>query len=62
MSTELSFSWETASCAATQEFPNILWKPNIQYRAYKSPSQVPVLRQRRKHELFGENRTTEYVI
>jgi hypothetical protein len=26
---ELSPSWEAASCAATQEFPSILWNPKV---------------------------------
>jgi hypothetical protein len=28
---------ETASCVATQEFPNMLWNPNI--RPYHQPNQ-----------------------
>jgi hypothetical protein len=24
---ELSSSWEAVNCAATQELPNIIWKP-----------------------------------
>jgi hypothetical protein len=26
---ELSPSWEAANCAVTQEFPNILWGPEV---------------------------------
>jgi hypothetical protein len=38
---EPSASWEAANCAATQEFPNILWNPEGSLPPSQEPSTGP---------------------
>jgi hypothetical protein len=42
---KISLSWKAARSLPTQEFSNILWKPNVHELLHKSSQLVPILSQ-----------------
>jgi hypothetical protein len=60
-SIELSPSWETNSCSATQ-IPIILWNPKVHCHIHKSPILVPIHSQRDAVRIFPSYLFKVYLI